>query len=31
MSKDLVNRTSIPASVQDVFELRTSDRWVALK
>jgi hypothetical protein len=31
MSKDLVSRTQIPASVQDVFELRTSDRWVALK
>jgi hypothetical protein len=31
VSKDLVSRTQIPASVQEVFELRTSERWVALK
>ncbi|MCU1592030.1 MAG: hypothetical protein JWP11_3286 [Frankiales bacterium] len=31
MSKDLVSRTQIPASVQEVFALRTSERWVALK
>ena len=31
MSKELVSRTQIPASVQQVFELRTSERWVALK
>ncbi|MDT7547424.1 MAG: hypothetical protein QOE99_3534 [Actinomycetota bacterium] len=31
MSKDIVNRTQIPATVQQVFELRTSERWVALK
>jgi hypothetical protein len=31
MSKDLVSRTQIPASVREVFELRTSERWVALK
>ena len=31
MSKDLVSRTQIPASVQQVFDLRTSERWVDLK
>jgi hypothetical protein len=31
VSKDIVNRTQIPATVQQVFELRTSERWVALK
>ncbi|MCU1587324.1 MAG: hypothetical protein JWN31_817 [Frankiales bacterium] len=31
MSKDIVNRTQIPATVSQVFELRTSERWVALK
>jgi hypothetical protein len=31
VSKDLVSRTQIPASVQEVFALRTSERWVALK
>jgi hypothetical protein len=31
VSKDLVNRTQIPASVSEVFELRTSERWVAMK
>lgn len=31
MSKQLVNRTQITASVAEVFELRTSERWVALK
>ena len=31
MSKDLVSRTQIPASVQEVFDLRTSERWVDLK
>jgi hypothetical protein len=31
MSKDLVSRTQIPATVQQVFDLRTSERWVALK
>ena len=31
MSKDLVSRTEVPASVQDMFELRTSSRWVDLK
>jgi hypothetical protein len=31
MSKDLVSRTQIPASVREVFDLRTSERWVALK
>jgi len=31
VSRDLVSRTSIPASVQEVFELRTSQRWVDLK
>jgi hypothetical protein len=31
MSKDLVHRTQVPASVHAVFELRTSERWVALK
>jgi hypothetical protein len=31
MSKDLVSRTQIPATVQEVFELRTSERWVTLK
>jgi hypothetical protein len=31
MSRDLVNRTEIPATVQQVFDLRTSERWVELK
>ena len=31
MSKDLVSRTQIPATVEQVFDLRTSERWVALK
>jgi hypothetical protein len=31
VSKDIVNRTQIPATVRQVFELRTSERWVALK
>jgi hypothetical protein len=31
VSKDLVSRTQIPATVQQVFDLRTSERWVALK
>ncbi|MDT7548691.1 MAG: hypothetical protein QOE84_1085 [Actinomycetota bacterium] len=31
MSKDIVNRTQIPATVRQVFDLRTSERWVALK
>ena len=31
MSKDLVSRTQIPASVQQVFDLRTSEHWVDLK
>ena len=31
MSKALVSRTQIPASVQQVFDLRTSERWVQLK
>lgn len=31
MSKPLVSRTHIPASVQRVLALRTSERWVALK
>ena len=31
MSKDLVSRTQIPATVQQVFDLRTSERWVDLK
>ncbi|MDX6197087.1 MAG: hypothetical protein QOJ79_238 [Actinomycetota bacterium] len=31
MSKDLVSRTQIPATVQEVFDLRTSERWVELK
>lgn len=31
MSKDLVSRTTIPASAREVFELRTSQRWVDLK
>jgi hypothetical protein len=31
VSKDLASRTQIPASVRQVFELRTSERWVALK
>jgi hypothetical protein len=31
VSRDLVSRTQIPASVQDVFDLRTSERWVDLK
>ncbi len=31
MSKSIVSRTEIPATVQQVFDLRTSERWVALK
>jgi hypothetical protein len=31
VSKDIVNRTQIPATVRQVFDLRTSERWVALK
>lgn len=31
MSKELVSRTQIPAGVQEVFDLRTSERWVDLK
>lgn len=31
MSKDLVSRTQIPATVREVFELRTSQHWVDLK
>jgi hypothetical protein len=31
MSKDLVSRTQIPATVQQVFDLRTSEHWVDLK
>jgi hypothetical protein len=31
VSKELVSRTAIPASVQEVFALRASERWVALK
>lgn len=31
MSRDLTFRTEYPASVAGVFELRTSERWVALK
>lgn len=31
MSRELVSRTQIPASVSAVFELRTSERWVGLK
>jgi hypothetical protein len=31
VSKDLVSRAQIPATVQQVFELRTSERWVELK
>jgi hypothetical protein len=31
VSKDVTHGTQIPASVQAVFELRTSERWVALK
>lgn len=31
MSKDLVNRTQIPATVEQVFALRTSERWIDLK
>ena len=31
MSKVLVHRTQIPATVQEVFDLRTSERWVDLK
>jgi hypothetical protein len=31
MSKDLDSRASIPATVQQVFDLRTSERWVDLK
>ncbi|MBK5307324.1 MAG: DUF2505 domain-containing protein [Frankiaceae bacterium] len=31
MSKNLVSRTQISASVQQVFDLRTSEHWVDLK
>lgn len=31
MSRDLVSRTQIPATVRQVFDLRTSQRWVDLK
>ena len=31
MSKDLTSRTEVAASVDDVFALRTSQRWVDLK
>ena len=31
MSKDLVSRTEVAASVEEMFELRTSQRWVDLK
>ncbi|GAC1439734.1 MAG: DUF2505 domain-containing protein [Mycobacteriales bacterium] len=31
MSRELVSRASIPAGVQEVFALRTSQRWVDLK
>jgi hypothetical protein len=31
MSRDLTSRTEYPATVAEVFELRTSERWVALK
>lgn len=31
MSKDLASRTEVAASVEDVFALRTSQRWVDLK
>jgi len=31
VSTDLVSRTQIPATVRQVFELRTSQRWVDLK
>jgi hypothetical protein len=31
VSKDVVSRTQIPASVQQVFALRTSESWVQLK
>jgi hypothetical protein len=31
VSKNLVSRTQVPATVRQVFELRTSERWVALK
>lgn len=31
MSRELVHRTAITASVQEVFALRTSQRWVDLK
>jgi hypothetical protein len=31
LSKELVSRTEIPATVQQVFDLRTSSRWVDLK
>jgi hypothetical protein len=31
VSRELVSRTQIPATVQQVFDLRTSERWVALK
>jgi hypothetical protein len=31
VSKELVSRAELPATVQQVFALRTSERWVALK
>lgn len=31
MSKELKSHAQIPATVQQVFDLRTSERWVALK
>jgi hypothetical protein len=31
VSKNIESRTQIPATVQQVFDLRTSERWVALK
>jgi hypothetical protein len=31
MSRDLIHRTALPATVEEVFALRTSERWVTLK
>jgi hypothetical protein len=31
VSKELASRTQLPATVRQVFDLRTSERWVALK
>ena len=31
MSRDLTSNIDIPATVAEVFELRTSERWVAIK